>query len=761
MLGFFSFLALAPIAVSQSIPLKPHLFHPPVLQAAAGADLLFRLDVEDGVSEIVSANLLWRPPGGEFRTLEFSPVVGGLICTIPAQDVRPPQLEYAVLIRFFDGSEASFPLNEALMRPQVIAITTEPEKHIVGPEFVVLYPRAGEVLYESDVNIAVSIFDPDSLFDPATLEVQVDGKRIAPGQSSASYLFIQASGLAPGKHEVLLRSKSFAREANDDYAWSFRVGRGKEEMVAATFNWSFNGEALLENFGGETEGVLRGDLRLEGNFRSWEYSARLYKTSEEARDRQPQDRFLVSVRKRHLYLNLGDTNPIFSDLVLSGKRVRGTEFGANLGSTHLIGVFGEVSRRIEGSTYRRWLWGFRPYFTTTTGARLGLSFLKVKDDLGSISQSGASPQDNLVAGFDASVPLFQRKLQWSFSAALSLTALDIRGGATSQEALEQSDIDIPFDPQPLEPLIVINESLTPPNPLGLSSLAWASALNLNHFGQMLSLSYRHFGPAYYSLGNPYLQNDVAGWNVSDQFSLWKQRLFINIGLSRQRDNLRETKPTTTTTTGGWVTLALYAPAPAPQIVITVNNSHGANDLSEIDTLLAAANQDTLFSDLRRSENSLALSASLTESFYLFNLRHILTLSSNQSQFQDQISDRLPGYFQANSSSHNYGLVERTEIGRDLSATWDYSYYSSQVVGTNYRYYQTGVSLSSRLLKREMTLSCGGHRRVGEGDLDRWQADFSAEWEFYPQHFLRGTATHYFNDNIQDEGIYRLYYYKRF
>ena len=56
---------------------------------------------------------------------------------------------------------------------------------------------------------------------------------------------------------------------------------------------------------------------------------------------------------------------------------------------------------------------------------------------------------------------------------------------------------------------------------------------------------------------------------------------------------------------------------------------------------------------------------------------------------------------------------------------------------------------------------GLHRRNGESGFDRWQTDFRADWEFYPGNTLRAEATRYFNDDYEDEGVYRIYYYKRY
>ena len=442
--------------------------------------------------------------------------------------------------------------------------------------------------------------------------------------------------------------------------------------------------------------------------------------------------------------------------MLSGKRVRGTELGLHYRSLHLVGVYGEINKPIEGSTYRRYIMGIKPYFATRNGFRFGLSFLKAKDDLDSVNGASFSPQDNIVAGVDIAVPLFTRRLEWSFSAAMSLTAMDITGGAISEADLDSANIDIPFDPKAWESLIVINESLTPPNPLELGSLAWLTKLSLRKFGHLVSVNYRSIGPSYYSLGNPYLQNDLAGWVLTDQFSLFKRHVFVNLGMDQQSDNLVNTKASTTTMTGGWITLAIMPVTPAPSITLSFNYHQTGNDIDGIEIV----GSDTL--DQRRDDVSGIMSASIIQNLHFINRKHVLALNVSRSSFTDGVDDRPASYSGINSSATNVGMIWRTDLSDDFDLTGDYSYYSSEVSDSPGNKYQLfGCTLGGRFLQRKLKLSFGGHRRSGEKIYDRYQFNQRAEWEFISRHSLRADAVQYFNDSSVDESLYRIYYIKRF
>ena len=117
---------IAPSIVSaQAVVLShnPYLFHTPVLITDEYSEITLRVQSEEGVSLITSANVLWRLPGGEFRSADMEPAGNELIYTIPSEDIKAPYIEYAILIDLTDGRSVTFPLHNPLNYPQVIAVT--------------------------------------------------------------------------------------------------------------------------------------------------------------------------------------------------------------------------------------------------------------------------------------------------------------------------------------------------------------------------------------------------------------------------------------------------------------------------------------------------------------------------------------------------------------------------------------------------------------------------------------------------------------
>ncbi len=236
---------LAGGAFGQSVPLAPDVYHTPVLSAAVGEEIEIRLSLEESARE-ATAVLLWRLPGGEFRESEFYPVVGGLACAIPSADVQPPRLEYAILARLPDGRELSYPLNNPLISPQIIAVAGLQIPPSPGPRFVVLYPQEGSIVYEEPVRLSISVFDSDSLYDPATLELWLDGRALRPEAATGTYIFAQASGLSPGRHVVIVKSRTYSGVYNPDFRWSFSTASRHKASSRANVAWSFLGETSLD-----------------------------------------------------------------------------------------------------------------------------------------------------------------------------------------------------------------------------------------------------------------------------------------------------------------------------------------------------------------------------------------------------------------------------------------------------------------------------------------------------------------------------------
>src|SRR5690606_26090288 len=71
---------------------------------------------------------------------------------------------------------------------------------------------------------------------------------------------------------------------------------------------------------------------------------------------------------------------------------------------------------------------------------------------------------------------------------------------------------------------------------------------------MLSVELRSVGGAYQTLGHSALQRDRRGVRARDSFSLLDHALVVSAGVEADRDNLDDTKASTTTSTGGFAVL---------------------------------------------------------------------------------------------------------------------------------------------------------------------------------------------------------------
>jgi hypothetical protein len=165
----------------------------------------------------------------------------------------------------------------------------------------------------------------------------------------------------------------------------------------------------------------------------------------------------------------------------------------------------------------------------------GLSLLKVKDDIDSITPATVTPEDNLVIGTDLSFGLFKNVLSVKLEANESLLNEDITGGPA-----DFADNKFPIDPEKIDWLFVVNDRMVPLVPNGLSSLAARAAFTVGPVrDNTLNAEFSYVGPSYYSLANPGIVNDRAGFRAWDTLWLLDKKLFLNAAGQYYEDSLAD------------------------------------------------------------------------------------------------------------------------------------------------------------------------------------------------------------------------------
>jgi hypothetical protein len=295
---------------------------------------------------------------------------------------------------------------------------------------------------------------------------------------------------------------------------------------------------------------------------------------------QPRNRFQVGVRTKNQELLYGDHYLFFDKYILNGARVRGVRGAIGLQRNNtLYVVSGNVRNGIEGQlrpfdptivpptptltedsnyvvpgTYQRKLLGIRLQARAKNKlTRVGISFIKSKDQIGSV-QHAAAPQENIGIGMDYRVYALKKRLRFDAGVAVSATTNDISTGARTREEIEEIyGVDINFNPKSYERIFTVNASTYPLMKKGLSSLLMHGRLTYKLPKNRFTVGAKKIGGGFNSFGNPFLRNDRFEWYVRDRISFLSRKINLTLGYryfeNDLSDNQRNTKYTSLINTG--------------------------------------------------------------------------------------------------------------------------------------------------------------------------------------------------------------------
>lgn len=477
-----------------------------------------------------------------------------------------------------------------------------------APAALILSPDPGERIPADQVLVAVSL---PRAADSLAVTVRVGSRDVtAEAERSGGVItWRPREPLAPGPHRVVVAAARSAEGAVlPPLEWTFAVT--PVARVAALAGAPRprpspgvpHGSVVMEGGGSSVSGPGAGFRREEdfaprmwvnagGQVRpGWRYTLRGHLSGYESGDRQPVNRFRAELRTPALSLALGDVNPMLHDVILAGRRVRGGQVDLRAGPAALTVVAGRSLRAIPGAldptdptrivrsgTHGQDLLAVRPSLGAR-GFRVGLTVMRVRDAVGSIPvlrtdpsapdagsfSASPAPRDNLVAGLDASLRLARGRIVLQYENAASLLARDISTRPRTQAELDSIFVAAGADPPGVDPgrfddFFILNASLLPLDPRGLTSTAHQARASVRAGGHQVSAEWRQVGMDYYTLGHPGLQRDWRGLRVRDSFSLLRDALFVTAGYEQDRDNLNGSAPATTRGQGGFASLTWQAP----------------------------------------------------------------------------------------------------------------------------------------------------------------------------------------------------------
>ncbi|MFO7768373.1 MAG: hypothetical protein R6W82_05400 [bacterium] len=505
---------------------------------------------------------------------------------------------------------------------------------------LILSPEPGEVVPQTTSLISLSFIDPAGELDVTSVRLLLDGSDVTADAtvSGEVLVYIPRGALRRGLHSVVVTARARDGSGLPTTSWSFATGPPPEGISPETERrppeereglpaWArLNGNVIVEgavhSIGGEGADLRRQApaeakawVNLGGRLGgSWRYDFYSHLNSYESRIRQPINRFRFNLRSSWLTVGAGDVTPRLQELMLWGRRVRGLSMDVRGGPVNLAVVSGQSRRAVTpfvapltdttGTVWRRGtfaqdLFALRPYFGSGQKMQFGLTFMHVRDDVGSLdplratNASGTTtnanplPKDNLVAGLDFLLRAFDGRFSISYNNALSLYANDITSGPLTASQLDSvladydSELPFDFDPADWENLFIFNASMIPIDPSSMNNLAHLVRASLQLGGHTLGVRWRNLGGSYYSMAQPSLQRDRAGLRVQDSFRLFDDQLGVTVGWEQYNDNLDGSKSVTTDNSALTLDVMWQSDPAAPGFMAGYRGFGRSNDLQTL------------------------------------------------------------------------------------------------------------------------------------------------------------------------------------
>ncbi len=692
------------------------LYTPTKLYKASNNLLPLELNISNFSGVPVTEVQVWYRWVGESRyKMDLMKNEGfSYFASINVADGEGELLEYFFTIAYLDNRRENLPADAPGNRVYRTAIQTIRN---YGDQVIVISPEEEEQLYTTDVVISASFASLMSMIDPEKTKLYLDTWDVTPYmQKFGDFVTFAPRTVPSGRHKIRLELYGTDGNLVASREWFFSglAVRG-EEVLSEGWNISgrFFAESRNENLGRNLDlGGLydlnnsynQSGLQLRAQYNNWTVGGRLYFSNLEKSDQQPVNRYSGFARlnfwdQRYITVELGDAYPRLNPMIMQNIFLRGVYARLHLRSFNIDFASGKTNRGVDGrlaqtatdtftvyGTYRRNITTIRPSFGSGEKFQLGFTYLKGKDDEGSI-QYGINPQENAAFGADLFLGLDKRRILFEGNINSSMYNRNIAGGnipfdslAQVFEGISESDENI-YDWA--TKFITVNQYL-----IIQPGLAYQGRLLLRYFKNSLSFIYESVDEDYHSLGQPFLLRDNRGFHIVDNISLIRNQVFLTVGYRQYRNNLADSKNNTTNIRNFYGNVSYFPLQNLPELTIGYNNYSRNNDVPA----------DSIDSILNRPEdnNTTAINLSTGYRFGIQGTRNRVGLDFMTYQRDDifKFAESTTNNITVNLRTH-YALplqtlleliVQQTETGKDVPAQSSKLDMTTFGVGGNYRFY---------------------------------------------------------------------------
>ena len=743
--------------------------------------------------------LLYRPFGTrEFRKTEMDLRGSTASAVLPATVVVPPFVEYYLVLSDAAGRREAYPRStggDPLTTPpvQLLRITVNSEE---TQQVLFLSPERDAILNSGELLVSISLLRADSTVAQRATQIRLDDVNITSAAVFSGDLVVVVPEnigirLSPGRHTVKVGLFNRKGQFQQSAELSFYIrGPGAEALLLSStiperrfvYNANVQLESRHENISNTGIWYNRAGAQFKGKIDIWNFTGNLFLTSDEKRDRQPQDRYYVGVETPWIAAGYGDHYPAFPELVLDGKRVRGLKTTARYGIVGLDLTLGEITRDIEGrllssfpadsfnvefnrdstaafgqidattwgkydyGTFARNIFAIRPSIGNRETWEVGFSWLTSGDEMRSI-RYGSRPQENLLLGTDFMARFDNQRIELTGQAAFTAYNADVSSGTFTDAYIDSvypgSAQGIKDVRDYLKRFITVNDNFRPLSLKELSTLAYQVGLGLTYFDNTFRATYIFRGSDYTSFGQSFLQTDIQGVQLTDHARILNNQVFLTLGFEHLTDNTCNTKAATTVFSNVNVAATWSPRRELPTVTVGFSRYSNDNDLATHGTdSLSAILDETLRFYVQSSYD------------FFMGARHTGTLSLSTSKRDDHTIRK----YDVQNFTGELGLT--TQFAFPLQTIVSVAAYLNSIptgTGSSADLNYTSVSLMGRYAIIPDIFTLSGSFAPTFGDYRRTAADLGAEWVARQNMTILFQFAFYHNDDGTDDSIVSLRY----
>ncbi len=662
-------------------------------------------------------------------------------------------------------------------------------------EKLILAPAPNTSVSQDETLIAVTLF-PLLDVDPSSIALYLDGANAsAQAEISRDLITYRPERITVGSHTVHIQLSDSTGNRYEPVSWRFNVTSMGVQQTHLDFSGNVfveNGFYRLRN---RLENVNKLGADVNVDFGSIDLNGSIYLTSKENPLSQPRNRYVLEVTMPGVNAELGDFYPRFTRLGMWGSRIRGLNTKLRLSPFNLQLVYGRSKRAIggdllslEGSsqfpgyshaltnyTFGRRVFGLKPSVGDGQNFEFGLSFISTRDDTLSVLNAleennttridwqSVTPKDNVVVGSELLLSFDKRRIRLNANAALSWKNNDIFGGSLSANDTLQLGTNfsipvsgLPFDPSRIDRIFIINNNIQPflPFPANVSrdpqdttrfnldfspfsfneysSLAYDARLQLNYFNNTVSALYRRVGPTYHSFANPFLRQDVAGFELSDRLRLLRNKVNLTLSYEDLVEGLTREPNSQISSEKFSARVGLYLGSGYPTIQAHVNQYHRANALDSVRTITTSLGSRNIDNRVDNQTNSSILS--ISQPIYLFGLQHNARVNYMRSRKADQLV-REPEYPGIGYALNLVAFELQSNFSFPLTTRISLSYNNNESRSYNARLRNYSVGGVYKLLGNNLIINgtLRMSQNVGTREFNRFGFASSFRYRFFKNH----------------------------